>query len=83
MSRAMLISCSMRCRSRSRSTSRALSRMLAASAANDAVAASVDESAYRRGDVDRKFKGDVGPFGKAYLDSLQRFLQKLGYLRTT
>ena len=34
MSRAMLISCSMRCRSRSRSTRRALSRMLAASPAS-------------------------------------------------
>jgi hypothetical protein len=40
-------------------------------------------AAYRRGDVDRKVKGDLGPFGKAYLDSLRRFLQKLGYLRTT
>jgi hypothetical protein len=40
-------------------------------------------AAYRRGDVDAKFKGDVGPFGKAYLNSLRRFLQKLGYLRTT
>lgn len=39
-------------------------------------------AAYRRGDVDRKVKGDVGPFGKAYLVSLRRFLKNLGYLRT-
>jgi len=40
-------------------------------------------AAYRRGDVNRKFAGDLGPFGKAYLQSLRRFLTKLGYLRTT
>lgn len=38
-------------------------------------------AAYRRGDVDRKFKGDIGPFGKAYLVSLRSFLKKLGYLK--
>ena len=38
-------------------------------------------AAYRRGDVDKKFAGDVGPHGKAYLTSLRRFLKKLGYLR--
>jgi hypothetical protein len=38
-------------------------------------------AAYRRGDVDRKFAGDAGPHGKAYLVSLRRFLKKLGYLR--
>jgi hypothetical protein len=39
-------------------------------------------AAYRRGDVDRKSKGDVGPFGRKYLTSLRAFLVKLGYLRT-
>jgi hypothetical protein len=39
-------------------------------------------AAYRRGDVDRKIKGDVGPFGRNYLLSLRKFLKKLGYLRT-
>jgi hypothetical protein len=38
-------------------------------------------AAYRRGDVDKKIEGDVGPHGKAYLQSLRRFLKKLGYLR--
>jgi hypothetical protein len=38
-------------------------------------------AAYRRGDVDKKFAGDEGPHGKAYLTSLRRFLKKLGYLR--
>ena len=38
-------------------------------------------AAYRRGDVDKKIPGDVGPHGKAYLQSLRRFLKKLGYLR--
>ena len=38
-------------------------------------------AAYRRGDVNRKFAGDVGPFGKKYLQSLRRFLKKTGYLR--
>jgi hypothetical protein len=38
-------------------------------------------AAYRRGEVDRKARGDVGPFGQAYLQSLRRFLTKLGYLR--
>jgi hypothetical protein len=38
-------------------------------------------AAYRRGDVDKKFAGDVGPFGKAYLKSLRVFLKKTGYLR--
>jgi len=38
-------------------------------------------AAYRRGDVDKKIAGDTGPFGKAYLTSLRRFLNKLGYLR--
>src|SRR3954454_8408775 len=40
-------------------------------------------AAYRRGDVHRKFAGDVGSFGKKYLRSLRRFLKKTGYLRTT
>jgi hypothetical protein len=38
-------------------------------------------AAYRRGDVDKKFAGDVGPHGRAYLTSLRSFLKKLGYLR--
>jgi hypothetical protein len=38
-------------------------------------------AAYRRGDVNRKFAGEVGPFGKKYLQSLRRFLKKTGYLR--
>ena len=38
-------------------------------------------AAYRRGDVNKKFEGDEGPHGKAYLTSLRRFLKKLGYLR--
>src|SRR4051812_2797577 len=38
-------------------------------------------AAYRRGDVSRKIPGDIGPHGKAYLQSLRRFLIKLGYLR--
>jgi hypothetical protein len=39
-------------------------------------------AAYRRGDVNRKIGGEAGPFGKAYLQSLRRFLKKTGYLRT-
>jgi hypothetical protein len=38
-------------------------------------------AAYRRGDVDKKIAGDVGPHGKEYLTSLRKFLKKLGYLR--
>jgi hypothetical protein len=38
-------------------------------------------AAYRRGDVDKKFASDSGPFGKAYLKSLRSFMKKLGYLR--
>jgi hypothetical protein len=38
-------------------------------------------AAYRRGDVDKKIPGDVGPHGGAYLKSLRSFLKKLGYLR--
>jgi hypothetical protein len=38
-------------------------------------------AAYRRGDVNKKFAGDAGPHGKAYLTSLRKFLKKLGYLR--
>lgn len=38
-------------------------------------------AAYRRGDVDKKFAGDAGPHGKAYLTSLRKFLKRLGYLR--
>src|SRR3954468_3582815 len=38
-------------------------------------------AAYRRGDVSKKFAGEAGPYGKAYLTSLRRFLKKLGYLR--
>jgi hypothetical protein len=37
-------------------------------------------AAYRRGDVDKKFAGDVGPFGRKYVLSLRRFLKRLGYL---
>jgi hypothetical protein len=37
-------------------------------------------AAYRRGDVNRRIPGEVGPFGKAYLQSLRRFMKKLGYL---
>jgi hypothetical protein len=40
-------------------------------------------AAYRRGDVNRKAPGEVGPFGKSYLQSLRKFLKKTGYLRTT
>jgi hypothetical protein len=40
-------------------------------------------AAYRRGDVNRKSGGEVGPFGNKYLKSLRSFLKKLGYLRTT
>ena len=39
-------------------------------------------AAYRRGDVDRKISGDVGPFGRKYLISLRKFLGKLGYLQS-
>jgi hypothetical protein len=39
-------------------------------------------AAYRRGEVDKKFAGEVGPHGRAYLKSLRSFLKKLGYLRT-
>jgi hypothetical protein len=39
-------------------------------------------AAYRRGEVNKRFAGEAGPFGKAYLQSLRRFLKKLGYLRT-
>jgi len=38
-------------------------------------------AAYRRGDVDRRIPGDVGPFGRKYLKSLRVFLKKTGYLR--
>ena len=38
-------------------------------------------AAYRRGEVNKKFPGDAGPHGKAYLRSLRKFLKKLGYLR--
>jgi hypothetical protein len=40
-------------------------------------------AAYRRGDVDARFKGDDGPHGRQFLISLRRFLTKLGYLRST
>jgi hypothetical protein len=40
-------------------------------------------AAYRRGEVDKKFPGESGPHGRAYLMSLRSFLKKLGYLRTT
>jgi hypothetical protein len=39
-------------------------------------------AAYRRGDVDAKFKGDFGPHGRQYLISVRRFLKKLGYLKS-
>src|SRR3954452_11828401 len=39
-------------------------------------------AAYRRGELDRKFKGDAGPFGRDYLSSLRRFLKMTVYLRT-
>jgi hypothetical protein len=38
-------------------------------------------AAYRRGDVNAKFKGDAGPHGRQFLISLRRFLKKLGYLK--
>lgn len=38
-------------------------------------------AAYRRGELDRQFKDEAGPFGKKYLTSLRAFLKKLGYLR--
>jgi hypothetical protein len=38
-------------------------------------------AAYHRGELNRKFAGEVGPFGAAYLHSLRSFLKKLGYLR--
>src|SRR4051812_11998690 len=38
-------------------------------------------AAYRRGDVDKRFAGETGPFGKSYLQSLRRFMKKLGYLK--
>src|SRR5215217_5677198 len=38
-------------------------------------------AAYRRGELNRRCAGETGPFGKAYLQSLRRFLKKLGYLR--
>src|SRR4051795_9283533 len=34
-------------------------------------------AAYRRGEVNKRFAGEAGPFGKAYLQSLRRFLKKL------
>jgi hypothetical protein len=40
-------------------------------------------AAYHRGEVNRRFRGEYGPFGRAYLKSLRSFLKKLGYLRTT
>jgi hypothetical protein len=39
-------------------------------------------AAYHRGEVNRRFPGESGPFGRAYLKSLRSFLKKLGYLRT-
>jgi hypothetical protein len=39
-------------------------------------------AAYHRGEVNKRFPGEVGPFGRAYLRSLRSFLKKLGYLRT-
>ena len=39
-------------------------------------------AAYHRGEVNRRFPGENGPFGRAYLKSLRSFLKKLGYLRT-
>lgn len=38
-------------------------------------------AAYHRGEVNRRFPGEYGPFGRAYLKSLRSFLKKLGYLR--
>lgn len=37
-------------------------------------------AAFRRGDLDKQRKFDVGPYGRAYLKSLRSFLGKLGYL---
>jgi hypothetical protein len=39
-------------------------------------------AAYRRGEVDKRFAGETGPFGNAYLKSLRSFLKKTGYLRS-
>ena len=38
--------------------------------------------AYRRGDFRRKFDGDSGKFGRAYVTSLRRFLRRTGYIRS-
>jgi hypothetical protein len=38
-------------------------------------------AAYHRGEANRRFAGESGPFGRAYLRSLRSFLKKLGYLR--
>ena len=38
-------------------------------------------AAYHRGEVNRRFPGESGPFGRAYLKSLRSFLKRLGYLR--
>jgi hypothetical protein len=38
-------------------------------------------AAYHRGEVKKRFSGESGPFGRAYLKSLRSFLKKLGYLR--
>jgi len=38
-------------------------------------------AAYRRGDFRRKFDGDFGKFGRAYIFDLRRFLARTGYIR--
>ena len=50
-------------------------------AGNGAVAWRRVVAAYRRGEVDKKPGGEVGPFGRRYLTSLRSFLKKTGYLR--
>ena len=38
-------------------------------------------AAYRRGDFRKKFDGDFGKFGRAYVFDLRRFLARTGYIR--
>ena len=35
--------------------------------------------ALRRGDLDRAYPLDPGPFGRAYITRLDRFLKRIGY----
>lgn len=40
-------------------------------------------AAYHRGDLNRRFADEVGPFGKRFLRSVRLFLMKTGYVRRT